>query len=383
MKRPSPIRSIPAILAAAALVTVVWLVQVGAAGAAQQPQRSSYLGPEEGETLTSWTERWLDGPVRYIATEEEIAQYEALDSTSQRLAFIRLFWERRDPTARDADNAYLEEFVRRVEYADEEFTDGPLAAGGLPGWQTAFGRVALILGPPDRTRRELGFPTSVSQRPVILWGYDRRLPSPWPSNEMLMFVFQRGRWRLAPPSTLTDPASAETAARELERSTPFAEIPNDFLRVTRELVAETLVQPVNYNMAVEAVEADVAFPDAEIPFGWEASYTAGEGGNVDVTLQLSWRMESLVFHVVEGNYETEMVVTATLTDDGNEPVADTSERIEVSVPVADLAARNDEIVQRSLSMSVPPGTYHLRLALDDFLLGYRSVYTEDLVVPSR
>jgi len=53
------------------------------------------------------------------------------------------------------------------------------------------------------------------------------------------------------------------------------------------------------------------------------------------------------------------------------------------VPVADLAARNDEIVQRSLSMAVKPGTYHLRLALDDYLLGYRSVYTEDLVVPSR
>lgn len=383
MKRPSPIRPLPAILAAAALATVVWLALAGVASATQQPQRTSYLGPEEGETLTSWTERWLDGPVQYIATEEEIAQYEALDSTSQRLAFIRLFWERRDPTARDADNEYLEEFVRRVEYADEEFTDGPLAAGGLPGWQTAFGRVALILGPPDRTRRELGFPTSVSQRPVILWGYDRRLPSPWPSNEMLMFVFQRGRWRLAPPSTLTDPASAETAARELERSTPFAEIPNDFVRVTRTLVEESLVQPVNYNMAVEAVQADVAFPEAEIPFGWEASFAAGEGDNVDVTLELSWRMESLVFHVVDDNYETEMVVTATLADDSGEPVADTSERVEISVPVAELAARNDEVVQRTLSMSVRPGTYSLRLSLDDFLLGYRSVYTESLVVPSR
>jgi GWxTD domain-containing protein len=353
------------------------------ASTALAQERTSYLGPEEGETLTSWTERWLDGPVQYIATEDEIEAYRGLESTNQRLQFIRLFWERRDPTLRGPENEYLEEFVRRVEYAEEEFGEGPLAAGGLPGWQTAFGRVALILGPPARTRRELGFPTSVSQRPVILWGYDQRLPSPWPNNEMLMFVFQRGRWRLAPPSTLTDPPSAETAGRELERLTSFAEIPNDFIRVTQTLVEESLVQTVNYNNVIEAVGAEVAFPEAEIPFAWEASFSPGDGGNVSVSLTLSWRMESLVFHVVDDVYETEMVVYALLMNDDGEPVAEVDERIEVTVPVDELAARNDEIVQRTLTLSAPPGTYRLRLSLDDYLLGYRSVYSEELVVPER
>jgi hypothetical protein len=281
------------------------------------------------------------------------------------------------------ENEYLEEFVRRVEYANEEFSDGPLSAGGLPGWRTAFGRVALVLGPPDRTRRELGFPQSVSQRPVILWGYDRRLPPPWPNNEMLMFVFQRGRWRLAPPSTLTEPASAESAARELERSTPFAEIPNDFLRVGQTLVDESLIQPVNYNNVIEAVEAEVAFPEADIPFAWEASFAPGSGDQVEVALTLSWRMESLIFHVVEGHYQTEMVVWVLLTDDDGEAVAEATERVEVTVPVEDLAARNDEVVERTVTLEAPPGTFRMRLSLDDYLLGYRSVYTEDLVVPSR
>jgi len=346
-------------------------------------ERTSYLGPEEGETLTSWTERWLDGPVRYIATEEEVARYGALDSTSQRLQFIRIFWERRDPTARGPENEYLAEFVRRVQYADEEYSEGPLSSGGMPGWETAFGRVVLILGPPDRTRRETGFPASYSQRPVLLWGYDRRLPPPWPSNEMLAFVFQRGRWRLAPPSSATEPASASSAARELERAAPFAEIPNDFLRVTAALVEESLAQPVNYNMALEAVGADVAFPTAEIPFGWEASFADGEGSAVQITLELSWRMESLVFHQVESNYETEMVVYALLMNDDGEVVAEAEQRVDVSVPASELAQRNAEIVQRSLTLNAAPGTYRLRLSLDDYLLGYRSVYSEDLVVPSR
>ena len=365
------------------LVVVAVVAMATGTALAQETIRTSYLGPEEGETLTSWTERWLDGPVQYIATEDEIALYNSLDSTNQRLQFIRLFWQRRDPTPRDTENTYLDEFVRRVEYAEEEFTDGPLSGGGLPGWQTAFGQVALILGPPARTRRELGFPTAVSQRPVILWGYDQRLPSPWPSNEMLMFVFQRGRWRLAPPSTLTDPPSADSAARNLERATSFAEIPNDFRRVTQALVEESLMQTVNYDNAIEAVAADVAFPEAEIPFAWEASFAPGEGDQVEITLSLSWRMESLVFHVVDDDYETEMVVYALLSNESGEPVTDTDERIVVSIPVDELASRNDEIVERQLTMSAEPGTYTLRLSLDDYLLGYRSVYSEELVVPSR
>ncbi len=373
-----------------------WALVLVAAGALAAPpapaaaratapvqERTSYLGPEEGETLTSWTERWLDGPVQYIATEEERATYELLESTSQRLQFIRLFWERRDPTFRGPDNEFLSEYIRRVEYANEEFGEGPLSAGGLPGWQTAFGQVTLILGPPARMRRELGFPSTVSQRPVMLWGYDERLPAPWPNNELLMFVFQRGRWRLAPPSSLSDPASAARAGRELERASSFAEIPNDFRRVTRTLVERSLVQTVNYNNVIEAIAAEVIFPDAEIPFAWEAEFAPGSGDEVVVTLELSWRVESLVFHVVEEDFATEMVITAVLMNDDGEPVAESSERINIAIPVDELEARNDEIVQRTLTLSVRPGTYRLRLSLDDHLLGYRSVYSEDLIVPSR
>ena len=99
-----------------ALGLLIGVVLAGSSEAAQvETIRTSYLGPEEGETLTSWTGRWLDGPVQHIATEEETEIYESLESTTQRLQFIRLFWERRDPTGRDDENAFIDEFVRRVE----------------------------------------------------------------------------------------------------------------------------------------------------------------------------------------------------------------------------------------------------------------------------
>ena len=355
----------------------------GASGSVQvETIRTSYLGPEEGETLTSCTVRWLDGPVQYIATEEEIEIYDSLESTTQRLQFIRLFWERRDPTGRDDENAFMDEFVRRVEYANEEFSEGQMASGGVPGWQTAFGRVVLIVGPPKRSERQLGLPRSISQRPVFLWGYDARFPE-WPTNEMLMFVFQRGRWRLGPPSNFGEPSSVSSAVRDMERFNMLKEIPNDFIRLTQVMNEESLARTVNYNDVINAVEANVAFPDADIPFAWTTEFASSAGDEVEVTLNLSWRMESLVFHVFEDNFETRMVIQAVLFNDDGEPVAETSDQVNFTVPIDELASRANEIVERALSLPVKPGTYQLRVALDDHLLGYRSVYSEELTVPGH
>ncbi len=364
-----------------ALALLMGVVLAGSSDATQvETIRTSYLGPEEGETLTSWTGRWLDGPVQYIATEEEAEIYESLGSTTQRLQFIRLFWERRDPTGRDDENAFMDQFVRRVEYANEEFSEGQLASSSVPGWQTPFGRVALVIGPPKRTQRELGLPRSVSQRPVVLWGYDARLPE-WPLNEMLMFVFQRGRWRLAPPSNFGEPSSVSSSVRDMERFNMLREIPNDFLRLTQAMNENSLVRTVNYNDVINAIEANVAFPDADIPFAWTTEFASGSGDEVEVTLNLSWRMESLVFHAFEGNFETRMVIQAVLFNDDSEPVAETSEQVNFAVPIDELASRRDEIVERALSLLVKPGVYQLRVVLDDHLLGYRSVYSEALTVP--
>ena len=366
---------------AATLVAAALAAPAAFAGVAQIQERGTLLGPNERETLTSWTGRWLEGPVQYIATEEEQDIYNSLESTTQRLQFIRMFWERRDPSPRGPENEYLEEFVRRAAYAEEEFGDGQFGDGKNPGWATPFGQVVLVLGPPARTEREPGLPRSVSQRPAILWGYDTRIPE-WPTNEKLLFVFQRGRWKLYPPSNFDEPASASSRARDLERVGMLPDIPNDFIFTTETLVRQSLLQPVRYNDVINNIEADVIFPDADIPFAWEASFAPGMGGEVEITVTLTWRMEALVFHTVEQQAQTEMVLYVVLMDDDT-PVAENSEHISVAVPAADLASRQDELVERTITLSAPPGSYSLMLSLDDQLLGFRTVYRNDLVVPQR
>lgn len=341
-------------------------------------QRSGLLGPEEGETLTSWTERWLEGPVQFIAADEEMEFYAALDTVPERLQFIRLFWESRDPTQRDDENEFLEEFERRVAYANEEFSEGD-----DPGWNTAFGRVVLVVGQPDRTlRTSRGMGSGFSQRPLVVWSYDRRITE-WPLMENFIFAYRQRQWRLLPHTESFPHSDARAAQRVWELTSRLDIVPNDFLRVQRVMIQETTLYPANYRGAIDSVRAGVAFPDAAIPFGWEARFSpADETGVRRIDVQLSLRMEAFIFHADQDIYRTRMLISALLLTDAGEPVAETTESIVLEVPLDELEARADEIVDRTISLQAPPGIYTLELVLEDPSLGYRTVYRETLEVPS-
>ncbi|HUZ46338.1 MAG TPA: GWxTD domain-containing protein [Terriglobia bacterium] len=87
--------------------------------------------------------KWISGPVGYIITPAERAAFKKLSTDEERDRFIEQFWERRSPSPGSADNAFKEEFYRRIAYANEHF------ASGLPGWKTDRGRVYIMYGPPD------------------------------------------------------------------------------------------------------------------------------------------------------------------------------------------------------------------------------------------
>jgi len=360
----------------------LWLcpLDMHTADATAQPstqQRSGLLGPEEGETLTSWTERWLEGPVQFVASEEEKEFYESLKSVPERLQFIRLFWESRDPTPRGPENEFLVDFEQRVAYANENF------GNGKPGWDTAFGQVVLVLGAPDRTlQTSQGMRSFRSERPLMIWSYDRQITE-WPVMENFIFSYRFQRWRLNPH---TDPDVGDNV-REIQRGWELTSnleiIPNDFLQVQRAMIQETTLYPANYRGSIDSVRAAVAFPDSEIPFGWEARFATGEETGVQrVNIELNLRMEAFIFHADQEIYRTRMVISALLFSNEGELVAETTEPVALEIPVDQLEERAEEIVGRTISLQAPPGTYTLELVLEDSSLGYRTVYRETLVVPS-
>lgn len=89
---------------------------------------------------------WINGPVKFLMTSEEMKQFKALKSDADAQAFIDLFWARRDPTPATPRNEFHEEFDLRVDYADKYFT-----TPRLRGATSDRGKTLVLLGSPFRT----------------------------------------------------------------------------------------------------------------------------------------------------------------------------------------------------------------------------------------
>ncbi|MCL5006245.1 MAG: GWxTD domain-containing protein [Acidobacteria bacterium] len=87
--------------------------------------------------------KWINGPISYIITPQERNAFKKLSTDEERDQFIEQFWARRNPSPGSGDNAYKDEFYRRVAYANEHY------ASGIPGWRTDRGRIYIMYGPPD------------------------------------------------------------------------------------------------------------------------------------------------------------------------------------------------------------------------------------------
>lgn len=90
---------------------------------------------------------------RLIMTEDEIKTYRSLDGEEAKQAFIEEFWRIRDPYPGTDENENKIDFERRILFANEWFDRyrrrrRDYDVKNARGWQTAKGRIYVILGPP-------------------------------------------------------------------------------------------------------------------------------------------------------------------------------------------------------------------------------------------
>lgn|GEM_PF-2928551 len=90
---------------------------------------------------------WREGPIRYILTPEEDAEYRQLGTESERQAFIRNFWAHLDPILEESNNQRRTQYWRRVDQANNLFHD-PI----LHGWKSDRGKAYILLGPPNEVQ---------------------------------------------------------------------------------------------------------------------------------------------------------------------------------------------------------------------------------------
>jgi GWxTD domain-containing protein len=99
-----------------------------------------------------------------IADETEQDEMKELKTQEQRIAFWEAFWKRHDPTPDTPENEAMQEFYRRVQYANQHFSVG------AQGWQTDMGRTYIKYGEPDEVVRS---PFNFDRPPEEVWYYYR------------------------------------------------------------------------------------------------------------------------------------------------------------------------------------------------------------------
>lgn len=122
----------------------------------------------------------------YIAPPGDIDYINEVKDFETKLVRFEEFWKRLDPSPNTIENETLNEYYRRVEYANANFK------GYFKGWRSDMGMVYITLGPPDQVTRR---PYELSSKPYEIWDY-------YVLNRSFVFVDQTnfGDYRLENPA---------------------------------------------------------------------------------------------------------------------------------------------------------------------------------------
>lgn len=127
------------------------------------------------DKLDTDSKKWLEG-VRPILLPEEERIYKGLKDKAERQEFQKIFWARRDPDLETPANEYQIEYEKARTEADAKFK-----VGGTAGSLTDCGRVFILLGPPDDTKKN-----ERGERPG-------RTPETWTFKDRPSLTFKGGQ----------------------------------------------------------------------------------------------------------------------------------------------------------------------------------------------
>lgn len=125
------------------------------------------------------TEEELDLAIRqlkYIADDDSV-KYFLKRPYDEKRRFFQRFWARQDPNPDTEANELLEEYYRRVKFANENFS-----ATGISGWLTDRGRIYIKFGQPDDIERH---PFEAETYPYEVWRY-------YGLNKVFLFIDRTG-----------------------------------------------------------------------------------------------------------------------------------------------------------------------------------------------
>ena len=101
---------------------------------------------------------------KYIASSNEIDQYDGLKTLESKRKFLYEFWKKRDPNPSTTLNEAYRDYMNRVQKCNALYS-----TMGREGWQTDRGRVYLTYGEPSEIER---YPNQQNTKPYEIWHYN-------------------------------------------------------------------------------------------------------------------------------------------------------------------------------------------------------------------
>jgi GWxTD domain-containing protein len=100
--------------------------------------------------------------LKYIAENDSVKYYKKA-SFEEKKKFFERFWAERDPNPDTEENELMDEYYRRVNFANTNF-----ASSGVEGWLSDRGRIFIKFGEPDEIERH---PFDAQSYPYQIWRY--------------------------------------------------------------------------------------------------------------------------------------------------------------------------------------------------------------------
>jgi len=85
--------------------------------------------------------------LQYIANKKELDKLRHAPKDKKQ-AYFEAFWKAKDPTPGTPTNELMDEYYRRVDFANQHFS------GFREGWRTDMGMVYILFGPPNDVERQ-------------------------------------------------------------------------------------------------------------------------------------------------------------------------------------------------------------------------------------
>lgn len=129
---------------------------------------------EEAETERKMTFYWKSVPstsydinlafrqMVYVLNSDTLNHYLEAE-LEEKQAFFKRFWKERDPNPKTKKNELMDEYFRRINYANINFS-----GLSLSGWETDRGRILIKFGYPDDVERH---PFELESKPYEIWRY--------------------------------------------------------------------------------------------------------------------------------------------------------------------------------------------------------------------